>query len=125
MTLQSFILTAGLFLSFCFQSNKLLIKFPSNYKGGGGLQVGTKVQANSEIIGTVTRIEAKAGIDALFVTIKTSPGVKIPVGSEFIFREKFFWTANLLVNYSTNTIFLTSKDTAVGSFQSVRRNNSN
>jgi hypothetical protein len=102
-----------------YQSNNVVVKFPP-YKGGAELQLGSELRTDSQMIGTVIKFAAKKNANALFVTIKLLPGIKIPFDSKFIFYDNLLGPQNLVVELSSNKKFLTSKDTARGVFKSFR-----
>ena len=118
---SNIVILLALSLYSCSHPNKLTIA----YTGGGSLPIGTKIRADAKEIGSIRSYISNRKVDTLFVTIETKPGVKIPLGSKFLFYENIFGPSSIVVNYSQEKTFLTSKDIAYGTFIRMQLNKQN
>jgi hypothetical protein len=112
------IILLGLILNSCSHSDKLTI----SYTGGGSLPIGTKIQAGTKEIGSIRSYSSNKEADTLFVTIELKPGVKIPVDSQFFIYENLLGPSRMVVNYSKEKTFLTSKDIVFAIFKPMQLN---
>ena len=92
------------------QKNKLSIIFDRV----NGLKLGSTVQKKGVAIGEVSKIDLLG--NEVIVDIELKDKIQIPVGSQFYISNTLIGDATINVDFSINSNYLASKDTAKGTF---------